>query len=598
MAKVHTERLDALRRRLQTTELDAWLMHTSDPHLSEYVPEHWQSIEWLTGFTGSHALVCVTAHDAALFTDSRYWEQAEAQLAETPFVLVKEGHPNAPTVQEWFLANLPDNSRIGLADDLWSIRTFRHFRETLAPEGRTLVPTRDLTDALWTVDRPTIPRGAIQPMALPLSRVPGKLASLREAVSKLKADAVCLSALDDIAWLTDCRGNDIAYNPVFLSFMIVTAIEARLYTEASRIDDKLGEALANAGITRCDPDTLSNDLRRLSGTKTFLIDPSQVSVRLFDTLTRPPVEAPSPVTRLKGRKSTDECNGIREAMRSDGVALVEFYADLDERLTRGESLTEIDVANMIDAARARRPDNLGNSFATISAFGPNAALPHYTPTPDHAATLSDGLLLVDSGGQYLTGTTDITRMTAVGDVSDAMRRDVTYVLKGMIALASAKVPEGTSGAQLDALARAPLWSQGLDFGHGTGHGVGCRLNVHEGPFHISPRASARGEDGLQIGRLVSDEPGVYRPGAWGVRIENLILARPSEHSDFGRFIEFEVMTLCPIDLRTIDKSLLTPEEAEWLDRYHTHVRQVLGDMPLSPRAHQWLEARTQSISET
>lgn len=295
---------------------------------------------------------------------------------------------------------------------------------------------------------------------------------------------------------------------------------------------------------------------------------------------------------MKSRKSEEELEGIRRAMVSDGVALCEFYALLDERLAEGAVLTESDVANMLDSERAARPDNRGLSFGTISAFGRNAALPHYAPKRETAAVLTDGLLLIDSGGQYEAGTTDITRMTAVGRIDDDMKRDVTLVLKAHIALARAVVPAGVSGSQLDAIARAPLWAKGLDFGHGTGHGVGCRLNVHEGPFHISPRATKTGELGLQAGILVSDEPGLYRPGHRGVRIENLIVARRAASTEFGEFLAFDVATLCPIDLRTVDVSLLTPDEVAWLDDYHGKVLTALQNEALSTRAQAWLKART------
>lgn len=591
MNQSSAERLGKFRQTMKDRGLDAWIGRIVDPHLSEYVPEHWQSVAWLTGFTGSTARLCVTQGAAALLVDSRYWEQAEGELDGAPFEVVRLGAPDAPSQEAWLSQHLT-RSRVGLAPELWSESDVRRIRTSLADCGLELALVPDLFDDVWTQGRPARPQTAVTPMTQDSSTVADRLARVREVLRDRASEALCLHSLDDIAWLTGCRAADIKFNPVFLASMIVTDSEALLYTEASRFTPELLGALAAQGIEVRAPESLAGDISALSRDLVFMADPDRLPASIFGLLERVPVEALSPVTLMKSRKSEEELEGIRRAMVSDGVALCEFYALLDERLAEGAVLTESDVANMLDSERAARPDNRGLSFGTISAFGRNAALPHYAPKRETAAVLTDGLLLIDSGGQYEAGTTDITRMTAVGRIDDDMKRDVTLVLKAHIALARAVVPAGVSGSQLDAIARAPLWAKGLDFGHGTGHGVGCRLNVHEGPFHISPRATKTGELGLQAGILVSDEPGLYRPGHRGVRIENLIVARRAASTEFGEFLTFDVATLCPIDLRTVDVSLLTPDEVAWLDDYHGKVLTALQNEALSTRAQAWLKART------
>lgn len=595
MSHFDPSRLEKVRRVLKDERLDAWIMSITDPYLSEYVAPHWQSVHWLTGFSGSAAVVCITPTEAALFTDSRYWIQAEKELQGTPFEVVRSGSPQAPTPMEWLKSKKTAIDRIGYAKHLWSLDQIDQFRLSLGSEQRLLAHD-DVIDLAWTVDRPCQPINPIEPLSLPLIQVPTKLANLRNALKSDRLSAMCVTALDEIAWLIDCRGNDIPYNPVFLARMIVTLSEARLYTEVERLSPQLVGALENVGVTLHSPQIFVDDLKVLAKEHKFLLDWKHQTMAIKEYLGDNFGRRESPILNLKRLKSSEEYEGIQKAMLSDGVALVEFYAELDERLANHETLTELDLVKMIDRQRAKGHDCCGNSFGTIVAFGPNAALPHYSPKEESNATLTNGLLLIDSGGQYLTGTTDITRMTGIGQVSEAMKNDVTHVLKSMIALAACKVPVGTSGAQLDAIARQPLWALGLDFGHGTGHGVGYRLNVHEGPFHISPRAIASGENGLQAGQLVSDEPGIYRPGQWGVRIENLIFAkRSTDKTPFGEFLGFEVMTLCPIDTRILNTEHMTARELAWLNDYHADVYTKLSQCALSPRAHHWLTERTKRI---
>lgn len=594
--------LDALRQVLKARNLDGWIMPISDPHLSEQVPDHWQSVRWLTGFTGSNAVVCVTEKKAALFTDSRYWIQAEEQLKNTPFQLIKSNGVNTRTPIDWMCSETGKKANIGLAKSLWSVGQIHEFERILLNKpnhSRTLQLVDDVVDLAWTESRPSKPLNVIKPLPGGLGKIETKLNRLRCALDKEKVEAVCLSSLADIAWLLNCRGSDIPNNPVFFSHMLVTKNEAHLYIEPIKLGSSLLTALESHGIQVHRPTYFEQDLRKKAKSHKFIFDPNCQSFAIYEQIyDLPHKKGQAPVLKLKQKKSQDEYRGIRMAMEHDGIALLEFYAELEQRLTNGETVTELDVVQMVDYQRAKCPEFLDNSFQTIAAFGPHAALPHYSPTPETTLPLKDGLLLVDSGGHYLTGTTDITRMSGIGQVSQAMINDVTTVLKGMIALATCIVPVGTSGSQLDTIARQPLWAEGLDFLHGTGHGVGYCLNVHEGPFYISRYATATGTDGLQKHQLVSDEPGVYRKDQWGVRIENLIFSKETlKKSPFDEFLKFEVMTLCPIDTRILNVERLTVKEIDWLNHYHAHVKKVLTNTVLSPRARRWLEERTKPIAK-
>ena len=581
-------RLEKLRSAMAGKNLAAWIVRTSDPYLSEYVPDHWTGVRWLSGFTGSTAILAVTAGEAALFTDSRYWEQAGRELEGSGIALVRLGASGEPDPAAWISARLKRGERIGTDYAAISISSQRLLEKGLADAGLILCHDDGLLDDVWQEGRPPVPASSVYRLASAGRSTADKLSEVRERLTISGADGLFIAPLDDTAWLTNCRGSDIHCNPVFLSYMLVTGESALLFCNAERMHSDAADALARDGVDILPPEQCLSVLAETSRTHRLLLDPDRTPARVLPLLSQAPVESVSPVALMKSRKNRTELESIRRAMVSDGIALCEFYAELEERLAAGERITEIRAAELLHAHRAAQPDFLDESFDTIAAFGPNAALPHYTPSPSTDRPLSDGLLLIDSGGQYRTGTTDITRMTAIGSLSDEMKRDVTLVLKGMIALARASVPAGTSGAQLDSLARAPLWREGLDFGHGTGHGVGFVLSVHEGPFSISPRSQKTGELGLQAGLVISDEPGVYRPGRWGVRIENLIAARPAASTEFGSFLDFEVLTLCPIDVRTIHSSMLTSEETDWLNSYHDRIRRILSPH-LSADAQKWLE---------
>lgn len=577
--------LSSLRRLMAVNDIDAYVVRISDPYLSEYIPRHWAALEWLSGFTGSAGTLIVTAEGGMLYTDSRYWEQAEEELQGSGLELIRQGKPGEPDIASWLATHVPSDPTVAASPDFFSVSEWERWDEMLAHVDMHLDPIEDLIDDIWTEGRPARPSSAVCELTGTGLSVSEKLTELRRRLREKNADATLLCALDDIAWLTNSRGNDIDFNPVFLATMAVTQDRAVLFTERSRFTDKHLARLEAQGVV------VSNEAPfpaagNIFGNSTVLVDPARVSVGLMSYIECDTILDLSPVTVMKSRKTADELDSIRDAMRRDGTALCEFYAALDASLARGEPWDELKTSRALREAREAQ-GAFDLSFETIAAFGKHGALPHYSPNETSNATFTEGLLLIDSGGQYPTGTTDITRMTAVGKLTDEMRRDVTLVLKAMIALARGVFPEGSSGSQLDAVARAPLWQEGLDFGHGTGHGVGFVLNVHEGPFRVSPYATDSGELGLHPGLVFSNEPGLYRPGCWGVRIENLVAAKPVEETLFGRFISLEMLTLCPIDRRTFDIALLTDTEIRWIDDYHAKVRDELENR-LTPLARDWL----------
>ncbi|HSN31432.1 MAG TPA: aminopeptidase P family protein [Ideonella sp.] len=593
------ERLARVREALARERVDALLVPSSDPHLSEYLPGRWQAREWLSGFTGSVGTLVVTRGKAALFADSRYWTQAEAQLAGSTIELVKVPTGASNHHVDWLVRELPAGASVGVDGAVLGLAAAQALRAALADAGIRLRTDADLLDAAWP-DRPPLPTAPIYehraPQA-PLARA-DKLAQVRAAMAAHGATHHFVSTVDDIAWLFNLRGADVSFNPVFLAHALLDRERATLFVGEAKIDAALRARLAVDGIALAPYAEAGAALAALPPGSTLLLDPRRVTLAFRERVGAEVrvVEAINPSTLLKSRKSAEEAAQVRAAMREDGAAMCEFYAAFEASLARGEAWTELTVDERLSAARARRPGFVGLSFATIAAFNANGAMPHYHATPEsHAPIAGDGLLLIDSGAQYLGGTTDITRVWPIGRVSDAMRRDCTRVLQGTIALSRTRFPRGTPGPMLDAIARAPLWQHGLDYGHGTGHGVGYFLNVHEGPQTIS-RAVPDAHTAMEPGMITSIEPGLYRPGRWGVRIENLVLAVPAASLDteFGEFLEFETLTLCPIDVRCLDLALLRPDEVDWLNAYHASVRERLAPL-VDGAARDWLVARTQAV---
>ncbi len=592
---VHRQRIDQMREVLTREGLFAVLVPSADPHLSEYLPARWQARQWLSGFTGSMGTLVVTLTQAVLFADSRYWVQAEVELAGSSIALEKvTGNANSHVT--WLVAQVPAGQTVAVDGQVLGLAAAAGLKVALEGARVQLRTDRDLIDTIWPA-RPSLPTAAVYEHRAPHAAVTRatKFADVRAAMTQQGATHHFISTLDDIAWVTNLRGGDVSYNPVFLAHLLIELDRATLYVADGKIDPALRAILANDGLELAAYAQVADALQTLPASAVLLLDPKRVTYGLREQVAAPVrvVEAINPSTLLKSCKTAQEAAYIRAAMIEDGVAMCEFYAAFEAALATSR-VTELTVDEELSAARARRSGFVGLSFPTIAGFNANGAMPHYRATmASHAVIEGDGLLLIDSGGQYLGGTTDITRVWAIGQVSAAMKRDYTLVLKGTMALSRAKFPRGTLSPMLDALARAPLWDAGLDFGHGTGHGVGYFLNVHEGPQSIS-KAIPDAQMAMEPGMVTSIEPGVYRPGQWGVRIENLVLNIPAqtlEGATFAEMLEFETLTLCPIDTRCIARDLLRADEVAWLNAYHALVRDHLAPR-VSGAALAWLNART------
>ena len=594
----HTDaRIARLREAMRSRGLSACIVPSSDPHLSEYLPARWQGRRWLSGFTGSVGTLVVTADFAGLWVDSRYWVQAEAQLAGTCVRLMKIASAAVPGHVDWLAGHVEAGGRIGVDGQVLGLAAFRALAAAAARAGAELDILADPLDEIWT-DRPGLPAAPIYEHLPPHACVTRaeKLAQVREAMRGHGADVHFLCTLDDIAWLFNLRGSDVEYNPVFLAHALVGPDHATLFVAEGAMDEGVRAALAADGVEVAAYGQAAEALGSLERDQTLLIDPARVTCGVFHAMDPdvPRVEAINPSTLLKSRKTEAELANVREAMAQDGAALCEFFAWFEGALGR-ETVTELTIDEKLTAARARRPGYVCPSFGTIAGFNANGAMPHYRATPDsHAVIEGDGLLLIDSGGQYLGGTTDITRVVPVGTPSADQKADFTLVLKGMIALSRASFPRGTPSPMLDAIARAPIWEGGAEYGHGTGHGVGYFLNVHEGPQVISYRAAPGPHTAMEPGMITSNEPGIYRPGRWGVRIENLVANRSWLESELGEFLCFETLTLCPIDTRCIEPALMREDELAWLNDYHRTVYERVSPL-VEGEALRWLERRCAPI---
>lgn len=590
------QRLARIRQLMSREGVHALLVPSADPHLSEYLPGYWQGRQWLSGFHGSVGTLIVTGSFAGVWADSRYWEQATKELEGSGIELVKL-IPGQSGPLDWLAEQTPEGGVVAVDGAVMAVASARTLGGKLAERGARLRTDIDLLKEVWT-DRPSLPDQPVYahlPPQATVSRVE-KLAKLRESLQERGADWHFIATLDDIAWLFNLRGADVSFNPVFVSFALISQQQATLFVALDKVDAPLRAVLAQDGVTLRDYSEAAAALREVPDGASLQIDPARVTVGLLDNLGSGVklVEGLNPTTLAKSRKSLADAEHIRRAMEQDGAALCEFFAWLEGAWGR-ERITELTIDEHLTAARTRRPDFVSLSFNTIAAFNANGAMPHYHATEEaHAVIEGDGLLLIDSGGQYLGGTTDITRMVPVGTPTAEQKRDCTRVLKGVIALSRAKFPRGILSPLLDAIARAPIWAEQVDYGHGTGHGVGYFLNVHEGPQVIAYQAAAAPQTAMQAGMITSIEPGTYRPGRWGVRIENLVLNREAGSSEFGEFLEFETLTLCPIDTRCLEPSLLTQDEKDWFNAYHAEVQRRLSPL-LDGDALQWLNTRTMAI---
>ena len=594
------ERIESVRQAMTSAGVQALLVPSADPHLSEYLPARWAGREWLSGFTGSMATLVLMHDKAALFADSRYWEQAERQLLGSGIDLVRIPSSAPSHHIEWILGNLTAGASVSVDGQVLGLAAAQQLSAALTGAGLTLVTDADLLAQAWP-QRPALPTAPVFAHESPHASSPRghRLLQLRQAMAGKSASHHFVSTVDDIAWITNLRGADVAYNPVFLAHLLIDAQQATLFVGAGKVNAALAQQLAADGFTLADYAQAGPALAALAAGSSLLVDPRRITLGFRQQVPEAVkvVEAINPSTLAKSRKGAIEAEFIREAMAQDGAAMCAFYADFEAALARGERISELDVDARLSAERAKRPGFMGLSFSTIAGFNANGALPHYRAMPDSFAWIEgQGLLLIDSGGQYLGGTTDITRVWPIGQVTPAQKRDYTLVLKGTLALSRTRFPRGTLSPMLDAIARAPLWQHGLDYGHGTGHGVGYFLNVHEGPQSLS-KAIPEPQMAMEPGMVTSIEPGLYRPGQWGIRIENLVLNRAVETTEggvFGDFLEFETLTLCPIDTRCIDMSLMRADEIDWLNGYHAVVRARLAPL-VSGDALAWLNERTQPV---
>lgn len=589
-----TERIGRLRQCLREQSLSAFIIPSTDPHSGEYVPDHWKTREWVSGFTGSAGTAVITLDDAALWTDSRYFLQAADQLDGTGIRLMKDRLPDTPSIPEWLGQSLSPGAVVGVDGWVNTIGETQALREALAREGLTLRTDYDPVTRLWD-GRPALPGTpvSIHPLEYAGVACHEKLAAIREKLLARGADGILLSTLDDIAWTLNLRGNDVHCNPVFVSYLLITSQESILYVRAEKLTTEVKAYLTQEGVNTEDYDDLQEDLRDYPYA-TLSLDPGRTNEAVrqaVNPLTKVLLEE-SPVPLMKAVKNEAEIRGFHAAMLRDGVAMVKFLKWLEEAVPQGNE-TEMSIDRKLYECRAEQPLFRGISFDTIAGYKEHAAIVHYEATPETDKPLApEGLLLLDSGAQYADGTTDITRTIALGETTDDERRDYTLVLKGHIGLTRACFPQGTCGTQLDVLARQAMWREGANFLHGTGHGVGAYLNVHEGPHQIRMNYVPTP---LRLGMTVTDEPGIYRAGRYGIRTENTLLVVPYRKTEFGTFYTFEPLTLCPIDTRPIVRSMLTAEETEWLNAYHRMVYDRLS--PLLDEEHRaWLESKTKQLT--
>ena len=598
------DRIETLRQTLTAQDLTAIIVPSADPHLSEYLPEYWQARLWLSGFTGSVGTLVVTADFAGLWTDSRYWVHAADQLQGTGISLEKLA-PGQPNHIDWLAEHLVEGDSVAVDGNVLSIAEQDRLLNAFDAHEITLITERDVLAEIWE-DRPALPDAALysHDASFVAQSATSKLAAVRAGMAEAGATHHLLSSLDDIAWLTNLRGADVDYNPVFLAHMLISEDSATLFVENSKVSTEIANHLDASGITLAAYEAVQEALGTLTPEDLLLLDPNKVAVGTLSKMADDVgfIEQMAPSTLLKSVKSDADIDHVREAMRQDGAALCEFFSTFEQRLEAGERLSELDVDSMLIEVRSQQPHYVSPSFPTIAGFNENGALPHYRATPEKFSYLDvnegeGGLLLIDSGAQYQNGTTDITRVVGIGAVNAEHKRDFTTVLKAHIALARAHFPDGIASPLIDAICRAPLWQAQMDYGHGTGHGVGYFLNVHEGPQVIAYSASTPKERAMKVGMISSNEPGLYREGKWGIRIENLVINTPvgnPTETEFGDFLHFETITYCPIDTRLIEPSLLDQVETDWLNQYHRQVFAELKDR-VDGAALEWLTERTQAI---
>lgn len=596
MKEYIAQRLEALREVMRREKLDAFIFPSTDPHNSEYVPDRWKGREWISGFNGSAGTAVVTMHSAALWTDSRYFIAAADQLSGTEFQLMKLKIEGTPTISEWLGSELREvsSAQVGVDGMCNSAANVEVLVSDLRREGGITVRTNlDPLDIVWT-DRPQIPASKveIQPVELAGETVASKLTRIRKALRDLHADGMLMSALDDVAWTLNLRGTDVHCTPVFVSYLLISTTSATLYINKEKLTPEVEAHLESQGVKMAGYDDVRKGIKEYAEYN-ILLDPNETNYtlsRLVDV--QEVIRHKSPIPAMKAIKNEAEIRGYRSAMLKDGVALVKFLRWLKPAVEAGGQ-TEISIDKKLTSLRAEQPLFRDISFDTIAGYGAHGAIVHYEATPETDIPLEPhGLLLLDSGAQYQDGTTDITRTIALGPVSDYEKHIYTLVLKGHIQLEICKFPSGASGTQMDILAREAMWREGLNYLHGTGHGVGSYLSVHEGPhqFRLEWVPAPFLEN-----MTVTDEPGIYLAGQFGVRIENTLLISHYKDTEFGKFLQFESLTLCPIDTTPVVKEELLPEEVAWLNEYHQHVYDVLAPHLDDEGDKEWLRKATMPI---
>ena len=585
------ERLALLRQELQRERLSAYIFPTADPHQSEYTADHWKGREWISGFNGSAGTAVVTLTSAALWADSRYFIAAAEQLEGTEFQLMKLKVDGTPTIAEWLGKELTDatDKSVGIDGMTASIATVEELIGDLRQQGGLVLQTNfDVLARIWN-NRPSIPLNPIeiQPLALTGEDAQSKLTRIRKALREQHADGMLMAQLDDIAWTLNLRGSDVHCNPVFVSYLLIASQRVTLYINKEKVTADVQRYLADNGIEVAPYEDVAKGLRDYFEYN-ILLDPDEVNYTLMKAVKREVVRGTSPVPLMKAVKTEAEQEGFRKAMVRDGVAMVRFLKWLEENPQQ----TEVSVADKLETLRSEQPLYKGLSFDTIAGYEAHGAIVHYEATAETDVPLEQkGFLLLDSGAQYQDGTTDITRTIAMGPLTDEQKKVYTLVLKGHIDLQMLRFPDGATGTQLDAIARQPLWQHGLNFLHGTGHGVGSYLNVHEGPHQIRMEWKPAK---LRAGMTVTDEPGIYLEGRFGVRIENTLLVVPAGETECGKFLGFETLTLCPIDVKPIIVEMLTADERQWLNDYHAMVFNRLKNS-LNGEEKAWLAVATAPI---
>lgn len=587
-------RISALRKFLEEKELAAFIIPSTDPHLSEYPASHWMSRVWISGFTGSAGTVVVTRDKAGLWTDSRYFLQAAQELDGSSITLFKEGLPKTPTIDEWLISELSEGHSVGIDGNVYAASDAFQLTHKLNLNKLHIISDYDPFATIWK-DRPEVPTNPIfvYPQKYNGLNTASKIGLLRKEIKRNGANSILISSIDTLAWLFNIRGNDVKCNPVAVCHGYVSEKETVIFINPKKLDTDIAHYLQMEGVTIADYDKVHDFIGSIKQPINICLQSNKVSFSLYNAIPKQchVIDTPSPADLMKSKKNETELEGTRNAMEKDGVALVRFLMWLEKAL-KLEDLDELKISQKLYDFRSQQELFVGDSFDAIIGYNANGAIVHYHVTPESSAKIEPkGFLLIDSGGQYFDGTTDITRTIDLGGLSDEMKEDYTLVLKGHIGIATCIYPEGTRGSQIDILARKSLWDKGLNFLHGTGHGVGHFLNVHEGPQNIRMNENPTT---LQLGMITSNEPGLYRTNQYGIRIENLVLTREETVTEFGAFYSFETLSLCPIDTTPIIKELMTQEELSWFNNYHQYVYDRLASR-LSNEEKQWLKEKTKAI---